>query len=81
MGTSKSKAFEHAHFCGNPTYYSAKELSGLNIENAEGMVASVFDWIVRERVKHQAAKALAENPNIIKNTNQVSARGLPGLCH
>ncbi len=36
------------------------EPSSLNVENAEGMAASVIDWIVREMLKNQAAKAVAE---------------------
>ncbi len=50
--------------------------SGLNVENAEGMVASVLDWIVRERDKNQAAKRvtekqLADGHNIQRNIKDI----------
>ncbi len=55
--------------------------SGLNVENAEGIAASVIDRIVRERVKNKAAKIAAEKQlanghNIrrnIKDAKRVSA--------
>ncbi len=51
-----------------------------DIENSEGMAASIIDWIMRRRVKNKAAKAAAENQladglNIqrnVKDAKQVS---------
>ncbi len=47
--------------CRNPAYHSVdKLLLGLNIENSDGMAASVINQIVRERVKNKATKVAAE---------------------
>ncbi len=82
-GPLNRKLLEHSSLCHhNDTFsHSSQTLSGLNIENADGMAASVLDRIVRERVKNKSAKEaaekrLADGNNIrknIKDAKRVSA--------